>query len=370
MSKTTVEKPDINTSLQAKYLAKRTQTIKGVVLHDTAGSGTHNDTRYLANPSDGRKVSVDFTVERDGSIWQLNPALTKFCCAHAGRHTKFKASRDAQVNHATVGIEIVQKANLSLQPLYTPEQVQAVAHLCAWLCQEFKLEPADITTHRNVITDGSRTDPRRFPFEGDNGFWYWFHYHRGNQVKFLSAQVEKPEHAPQPEFEHPIEPVEVEQIKQEAVQPVPETPEPEDTPQVSVPDKQEAVTQAADTQTVSKVSAAAAMSTLEVKPPEPTNFLSKGLKLVGGLFVGVSFPTLLAGIKDFIQTGNFNGQLALDLIKFLFPYLFWGGIIILVVWFVVTKANNFQLTKLFVQTNTNPEVGNVKLANRTDHNEV
>lgn len=195
-----IEKPNIHRDLTAKYLATRRLLIQGIITHDTAGSGTHNDTKYLANPSDGRKVSVDFTVERDGSIWQLNPDLKKYCCSHAGRHTKFQQWRDGQVNHATVGIEIVQKANLSLVPVYTDEQVKAVAHLCAWLCQEFNLEPSDISTHRQVITDGSRSDPRKFPFEGDNGFWFYFNEARGTLARFEISQTHKIIHAPQPEF--------------------------------------------------------------------------------------------------------------------------------------------------------------------------
>jgi N-acetyl-anhydromuramyl-L-alanine amidase AmpD len=149
--------------------------VTGIVLHDTAGSGTHNDTLYLVNPSDGRRVCCDFTVERDGSIWKLNPDLNTFYTPHAGRATKFKGLTNNAVNRATIGIEIVQKANLSLIPLYPAAQVKSVAELCAWLVGRYKLTTSDITSHRQIITDGSRADPRKFPFEGEDGFWqfYW-----------------------------------------------------------------------------------------------------------------------------------------------------------------------------------------------------
>lgn len=180
------------TELRAKNLTLRRGKIAGTILHDTAGSATHNDTLYLANPGDGRPVSVDFTVERDGSIWKLNPDLEKYCCSHAGRKTKFKGFVNGQVNQATVGIEIVQKANLSLTPVYTPEQVKSVAELCAWLTEKFNLETSDITTHRNIITDGSRSDPRNFPFEGPNGFWqfYWEAKGRG-EVHEAAREIQK-----------------------------------------------------------------------------------------------------------------------------------------------------------------------------------
>lgn len=163
------------TELTAKHVKIGRTKVLGIVLHDTAGNGTHGDTEYLANPSDGRKVCVDFTVERDGSIWKLNPDLDKFYTPHAGRDTKFKDKINNAVTRATIGIEICQHRNLTLSPTYTTAQVKSVANLCAWLVNKYKLTTSDITTHRNIITDGSRSDPRRFPFEGEDGFWqfYW-----------------------------------------------------------------------------------------------------------------------------------------------------------------------------------------------------
>lgn len=162
---------EIKRDLTAKFLGRGFREVAGIILHDTAGSGTHNDTRYLASPGDGRKVSVDFTVERDGSIWQLNPDLKNNHTFHAGRATHFKNLRNQQVTRHCIGIEIVQKADLSLNPLYPDAQVIAVANLCAFLCREFGLQKTDITTHAKVITDGSRSDPRKFPFDD---FWQYF----------------------------------------------------------------------------------------------------------------------------------------------------------------------------------------------------
>ena len=158
------------TDLQAKYIKARPTPVLGIVLHDTAGSGGHGDTKYLSNPQDGRKVSVDFTVEKDGAIWKLNPDLRAYHCNHAGRSTAWRGFKNAQVNQVTVGIEIVQKTVLPTPP-YPQAQVEAVAQLCAWLTTEFGLQSSDITTHRQIITDGSRSDPRKFPFDAADGFW-------------------------------------------------------------------------------------------------------------------------------------------------------------------------------------------------------
>jgi N-acetyl-anhydromuramyl-L-alanine amidase AmpD len=176
----TAAKPSWHDELPAKFLNRRSSPIQGIVLHDTAGSGTHNDTRYLANPEDGRKVSVDFTVEKDGSIWKLNPDLQSYYCNHAGRNTEWLGFKNAQVNAVTVGIEIVQKDNLGNPPYYPDAQVAAVGSLCAWLCVKFGFNNSRITTHRQIITDGSRSDPRKFPFDE---FWstYWAALGKGDK---------------------------------------------------------------------------------------------------------------------------------------------------------------------------------------------
>lgn len=182
--------------LKGKYIRAGRTTVQGIVLHDTAGTGTHNDTLYLANPSDGRKVCCDFTVERDGSIWKLNPDLDTFFTPHAGRATKFKGLTNQAVTRATIGIEICQKVNLSLIPLYPDAQVKSVADLCAWLVGKYKLTTSDITTHRQIITDGSRADPRKFPFEGENGFWqmYWNAQGQGetHEVAYEMPKIPEP----------------------------------------------------------------------------------------------------------------------------------------------------------------------------------
>lgn len=181
-------KININKSLRAKNLGRPRITrngqvvIAGVCLHDTAGSGKHGDTLYLANPGDGRAVSVDFTVERDGSIYQLNPDLQKYYTFHAGRATRFRAAdgstyKNRDVTRVLIGIELVQKANLSLSPIWPADQIQAAAELCLFLAQTFGFGKSQITTHQQIITDGSRSDPRQFPFDS-----FWFYFNRAANV--------------------------------------------------------------------------------------------------------------------------------------------------------------------------------------------
>lgn len=174
-------------NLPAKYLKPNRKGLLGIVLHDTAGNGTHRDTEYLSNPTDGKVVSVDFTVERDGSIWKLNPDLQKYHTHHAGRSTRWQKYKNQEVNQVTIGIEIVQANKLNLLPIYPQAQINAVAHLCAWLSKTYNISSAEITTHRQIITDGSRRDPRQFPFDDENGFWQQYNSHFNNDIAFAES---------------------------------------------------------------------------------------------------------------------------------------------------------------------------------------
>lgn len=155
---------------------------KLIVLHDTSGSGTHSDTLYLVKQSDGRRVSCDFVIERDGSIWKINPQVGLLSTWHAGRNTRWHSLRDGGVNRYSIGIEMCRAADRRFSPEWPREQVHRAAWLCAWLCGHFALGPESITTHRQLVWDGSRADPVRFPFEGPGGFWSEFHELRGNGV--------------------------------------------------------------------------------------------------------------------------------------------------------------------------------------------
>lgn len=179
----------IKTNLKSRYLGSPRISrngkvvVAGACIHDTAGTGLHNDTLYLANPGEPsdprtRKVSVDFTVERDGSVYQLNPDLVRNYTFHAGRATKFKAADgrtylNRDVTRVLIGIELCQKARMDLTPAWPTEQIQAVAELCVFLCQTFGFGKDQITTHARVITDNSRTDPRAFPWTV-----FWFHFNK------------------------------------------------------------------------------------------------------------------------------------------------------------------------------------------------
>lgn len=182
-----VPKPVFQESLKSVYGIKRGMNIRGIVLHSTAGGGKHNDTVYLAHPGDGRKVGVDFTIERDGSIWRLTPNEVQYAMPHAGKDTLFKGLSNGKVNRITVGIELTQHVRLELTPMWPDAQVRACAHLCASLAQTHGLFPADIVTHRQISISARRSDPRQFPFSGENGFWRYFWDVQGKGAEYLAS---------------------------------------------------------------------------------------------------------------------------------------------------------------------------------------
>ena len=115
----------------------------------------------LASYND-RGVSVISACRVTGRF-SAQPRLRNTTMFHAGAAPDFGAGHGA-VNPAQLGIEIVQKADLSLSPIYPEAQVRAVAELWRTSVPAFNLTRGDITTHARIIQDGSRSDPRQFPF--------------------------------------------------------------------------------------------------------------------------------------------------------------------------------------------------------------
>jgi len=139
-----------------------------MVLHWTGGEGgAEQVARTLAK----RRLSVDFVVEKDGTIYQLNTNIAGRYTLHAGR-----------ANKASVGVEIVNygyRATKLLVPRkgrdrtlqdqvihgrkrkvagFTNQQVLSVLRLTEWFCDEFDV-PRQIPASS---TELSEEDYRRF----------------------------------------------------------------------------------------------------------------------------------------------------------------------------------------------------------------
>jgi N-acetyl-anhydromuramyl-L-alanine amidase AmpD len=125
--------------------------IDTIVLHHTGGGSLESNVAWMNNPAS--KVSAHYTVGKDGRI--VNSVRDEDRAWHAGT-SRYKGRDD--VNDFSVGIEIVNKGD-HVDP-YPPEQMEAVAHLVAWLMTTLGISYERITGHRDVaLPKGRKVDP-------------------------------------------------------------------------------------------------------------------------------------------------------------------------------------------------------------------
>lgn len=127
-----------------------------IVLHHTANSTLRGVVSWFRNPES--KVSSHFTVGKDGSIVQH---VSTFARAwHAGGSVDKFGRED--VNDFSVGIEIVNVGD-GKDP-WTPEQVEAVHNLVAYLARH-RFPIKQITSHEYIARPiGRKNDPKNYPW--------------------------------------------------------------------------------------------------------------------------------------------------------------------------------------------------------------
>ncbi|MEB3237473.1 MAG: N-acetylmuramoyl-L-alanine amidase [Candidatus Sericytochromatia bacterium] len=122
-----------------------------IVLHHTGGGSLESNIAWMNNPAS--KVSAHYTVGKDGRI--VNSVRDQDRAWHAGV-SRYQGRDD--VNDFSVGIEIVNKGD-HVDP-YPPEQMEAVAHLVAWLMTTHGISFERVTGHRDVaLPRGRKVDP-------------------------------------------------------------------------------------------------------------------------------------------------------------------------------------------------------------------
>lgn len=122
-----------------------------IVLHHTAGD-LAGDLHTLVDAP--KKVSADYLVAQDGTIFKINPQLTQYYTWHAGK-SEWKGKKD--LNRFSIGIEMEHK----MGEAWTQAQIDATAKLCGWLQARFGIK--EIVGHRD-ISPGRKIDPENFPW--------------------------------------------------------------------------------------------------------------------------------------------------------------------------------------------------------------
>jgi N-acetylmuramoyl-L-alanine amidase len=123
---------------------------------------------WLCNPV--AEVSCHYLVDEDGAIIQLVPETMR--AWHAGS-SSWKG--EADLNSASIGIEIANLGHDGGLPFFPDDQIKAVINLCNDIVIRWSIPPARVLGHSD-IAPGRKSDPgERFPwnrlFEAGVGHW-------------------------------------------------------------------------------------------------------------------------------------------------------------------------------------------------------
>lgn len=155
--------------LVTRNTSPRVKPLTWIILHHSGGREPGDLATLLGQTK--RKVSADFYINREGAVYKLNPQLSQRYTWHAGK-SLWNGVWD--VNRYSVGIEMEHHPDRDAWP---EAQVEACAHLCAWLVRRYKLglEDVPIQSHRAVAWPrGRKTDPRNFPWGSLSTLVHWW----------------------------------------------------------------------------------------------------------------------------------------------------------------------------------------------------
>lgn len=139
-----------------------------ILLHYTGmetGAGAES---WLADPAS--EVSAHYVVHEDGRIVQMVREAER--AWHAGKSCW---SGEADVNSASIGIEIVNPGHFLGYPDFPERQVEAVIGLCAGIAERHAIRPERVLAHSDVAP-GRKIDPgEKFPWArlADAGIGHW-----------------------------------------------------------------------------------------------------------------------------------------------------------------------------------------------------
>lgn len=128
-----------------------------IVLHYTGMKTGAAALERLRDPAS--EVSAHYVVEEDGRIFQLVPEARR--AWHAGQSSW---AGEADMNSASIGIEIVNGGHDFGTPPYPDVQIEAVIALCRDIIARNKIPPQNILGHSDVAPDRKADPGERFPW--------------------------------------------------------------------------------------------------------------------------------------------------------------------------------------------------------------
>lgn len=129
-----------------------------LILHHTASNA--DTSAYLANPGDGRKVSVHFHVTRKGAVTRYSNLVdiekrTAKQAFHAGESEWiYKGKKYTNLNRYSIGIEMDGDGKTP----FTKRQLEQTSELCLLIMAAFGIPPECVLGHKE-ISPGRKIDP-------------------------------------------------------------------------------------------------------------------------------------------------------------------------------------------------------------------
>ena len=143
------------------YDKGRTQPIRCVVIHSTAGSAPSDGNWLYNGGSPLNPVSCHYYIDKAGKISQfVKDGDTAW---HAGKSEwTIDGIRRSGLNSWSVGIELSNRNNLA--DSYPDEQYHATVALTRYLVATYEIPRSQLVRHLD-ISPGRKTDPAGFPWE-------------------------------------------------------------------------------------------------------------------------------------------------------------------------------------------------------------
>ncbi|MDC3127737.1 N-acetylmuramoyl-L-alanine amidase [Candidatus Pelagibacter bacterium] len=158
----------LNTPNFSKALRKSSD-IKFIIIHYTGMQSKIESIKRLT--SSKSKVSCHYLIDRGGKIMRL--VDDKKVAWHAG---KSRWKRFVNLNHNSIGIELINKGHKHGYQNYTNTQINSLIKLCLYLRKKFKINKSNILGHSDISPQRKQDPGEKFPWKKLNqkkiGDWY------------------------------------------------------------------------------------------------------------------------------------------------------------------------------------------------------
>lgn len=129
-----------------------------LILHYTGMETSQAALDILKDPV--RELSAHYLVHEDGSVVQMVSERAR--AWHAGKSV-WKGQAD--INSASIGIEIVNAGELQDFPAYSNAQITSVIELCKDICTRHSIRPEHVLAHSDIAPTRKKDPGVNFPWK-------------------------------------------------------------------------------------------------------------------------------------------------------------------------------------------------------------